>query len=82
MREFIMRFDDGIYNDETGEAVFKPEVVGELVLCKDCRKHNKGINEAEYLKDRCPLILHRGYAHGHEFDYQYCIYGERKDGEA
>ena len=46
-----------------------------IIHCKDCRKHNQGINEAPYLADRCPLIIHRGYAQGHEFDYQFCVYG-------
>lgn len=51
----------------------------DIVRCKDCRKHNQGINEAPYLADRCPLIIHRGYAKGHEFDYQFCCFGERKE---
>lgn len=51
----------------------------DIVRCKDCRKHNQGINEAPYLADRCPLIIHRGYAKGHEFDYQFCVYGERRE---
>ena len=56
-----------------------PSAEPEIIYCKDCRKHNQGINEAPYLADRCPLILHRGYAHGHEFDYQFCVYAERKE---
>lgn len=58
-----------------------PSAEPEIIYCKDCRKHNQGINEAPYLADRCPLILHRGYAHGHEFDYQYCAYADRRTDE-
>lgn len=56
----------------------KREVREEIIYCKDCRKHNKGVPEATYLADRCPLILHRGYAQGHEFDYQFCCCAERR----
>ena len=50
----------------------------ELVYCKDCKKHNKG-SEATYVEEMCPLVLLRGRAQGHEFDYQYCAYGARKE---
>lgn len=58
-----------------------PSVEPEIIYCKYCRKHNQGINEAPYLTDRCPLILHRGYTKGHEFDYQFCVYAERREEE-
>lgn len=61
-----------------GEAIDRVPGI-EIIHCKDCRKHNQGINEAPYLADRCPLIIHRGYAKGHEFDYQFCCFGERKE---
>ena len=35
-KEYIMLFDYALYNEETGEAVFNPQMVGELVRCKDC----------------------------------------------
>lgn len=51
----------------------------EIVRCKDCRKHNKAVNDdVPYKEDACPLISWRGKAQGHEYDYQYCPYGERK----
>lgn len=37
MVEFIMEFDDAIYDEKTGMSVFKPRVVGELIRCKDCK---------------------------------------------
>ena len=55
-----------------------------VVYCKDCVKHNCGIEYA-YEKNLnwegniCPLIKYRGKAEGHEFDYQYCAYGKRKE---
>lgn len=30
------------------------------------------------IKDCCPLVEIRGMAQGHEFDYQYCVYAERR----
>lgn len=36
MADYIFRIDGALYNDETGEAVMKPELVGELIRCKDC----------------------------------------------
>ena len=41
-----------------------------IVRCKDCRKHNS---------ETCPLVAYRGKAQGHEFDYQYCVFGKRKE---
>lgn len=58
----------------------------EIIYCKDCVKHNKG--HGRYLdgtfigiKDCCPLVEIRGMAQGHEFDYQYCAYAERRTDE-
>ncbi len=51
-----------------------------IIFCKDCTKHNKSIDDV--LKENaCPLISWRGKAQGHEFDYQYCVYCERKINE-
>ena len=36
MKEYIVEFGDALYNEETGEAVFKPKIEGELIRCKDC----------------------------------------------
>lgn len=59
------------------------------VYCKDCIKHNKGLGdykvsesgEVRFLcKDEaCPLVDFRGKAQGHEFDYQFCCYGRRRE---
>lgn len=60
----------------------------EIIYCKDCAKHNKGVGDFEVLpdgrrswiwKDRaCPLVSWRGKAQEHEFDYQYCVFAERR----
>lgn len=60
----------------------------EIIHCKDCAKHNKGVGDLEVLPDgkrswiwkdqACPLVSWRGKAQGHEFDYQYCAYAERR----
>ena len=55
----------------------------EIIYCKDCRKHNKKIGFDEnfhtvWKEDACPLVSWRGKAQGHEFDYQFCVYGKRR----
>lgn len=66
-----------------------PPAKPEIIFCKDCAKHNKRIGDYEVLspdgkgrwlwKDQaCPLVEIRGKAKGHEFDYQFCAYAERK----
>lgn len=50
----------------------------EIIYCKDCVKHNIGVDDTPYKSYVCPLVKFRGKAQGHEFDYQYCIYGARK----
>ena len=50
---------------------------GELIRCKDCAKHNKSYGDNGAI-DSCPLVLYRGKAQGHEFDYQYCAFAERR----
>ena len=37
MAEYIFRIDGVLYNEETSEAVMKPELVGELIRCEDCK---------------------------------------------
>lgn len=49
----------------------------EVVFCKDCAKHNKSYGDNGAI-DSCPLVLYRGKAQGHEFDYQYCAFAERR----
>lgn len=74
-----------------GAVMEMPTVdVPDVVYCKDCQKHNKDVGDFEMLPDgkrswiwkdqACPLVSWRGKAQGHEFDYQYCVYGVRKDG--
>ena len=51
----------------------------EIIYCKDCVKHNIGVDDTPYKSYVCPLVKFRGKAQGHEFDYQYCAYGARKE---
>jgi hypothetical protein len=60
-----------------------PPAQPKIIYCKDCRKHNKKVGFDENLhtvwkEDACPLANWRGKAQGHEFDYQYCAFGERR----
>ncbi len=50
----------------------------EIVRCKDCRKHNVSVG---YKKDCCPLYELRGISYGHEHDYQFCCFAERRTDE-
>lgn len=54
-----------------------------IIYCKDCRKHNKKIGFDEnyhtvWKEDACPLVSWRGKAQGHEFDYQFCAFADRR----
>ena len=37
MKEYIVEFGDALYNEETGEVVFHPKVISELIRCKHCK---------------------------------------------
>lgn len=64
-----------------------PSAQPEIIYCKDCVKHNRDIGDFEEREDgrhwfwkdeACPLERWRGKAQGHEFDYQFCVYAERR----
>ena len=73
---------------ESVDRIWQEPAQHEIIYCKDCAKHNKGVGYLEVLpdgrnswiwKDRaCPLVNWRGKAQGHEFDYQYCAFAERR----
>lgn len=65
MKEYIFQIDDALYNKETGEAVFKPKFVNELVRCKDCEYYN---GEDKYCVNDI-FAKPNGY----------CMYGKEKD---
>ena len=37
MAEFIFKIDDVLYDEKTGQGVMKPEYIGKLTRCKDCK---------------------------------------------
>lgn len=57
MVEYIIEFDDAIYDEKTGMSVFKPRVVGELIRCKDC-EHWDTSWQNDYAPNYhyCPLV--------------------------
>ena len=60
-----------------------PSAEPEIIYCKDCKKHNLPpycYYQGRYISvvDSCPLVPIRGLSQGHEFDYQYCVYAERR----
>lgn len=56
-----------------------PPTQPKIIYCKDCKKHNKHYHESPYKDTVCPLTAWRGKARGHEYDYQYCCYAERRE---
>ena len=76
------------YGDAVGEIEQLPPAQPDIIYCKDCSKRNKRIGDYVENSDgtyywiwkgqACPLAEFRGVAQGHEFDYQFCVYGERR----
>ena len=66
-----------------------PSAQPDIIYCKDCVKHNKGLGNYEVHPDgsgtwiwkdsACPLVSWRDKAQGHEFDYQFCAYAEKRE---
>ncbi len=75
-REYIRKNHIGL-NGVTEACDLAADLLNRIVFCKDCRKH--GVS-AGLVKDICPLLEFRGKPQGHEFDYQYCVYGEKANG--
>ena len=87
------RYDENLYKRimQTLDERIKqlPSAQPEIIYCKDCVKHNKGLGNYEVHPDgsgtwiwkdsACPLVSWRNKAQGHEFDYQFCAYAERKE---
>lgn len=80
----------GVYDECMKEAeAFKMAIEAlstDIVRCKDCAKKEKERGyypngEVVHKDEACPLIEFRGKAEGHEFDYQFCCFGERKENE-
>lgn len=74
MAEYIFDMGDALCNTDTGEAVFKPKVVGEVVRCRDCKHYDpdtgiRCLGECE---------IYDGFLVA---EYGFCHHGERKDGE-
>lgn len=79
-----------IYKENAVEAIemVEPSAEPDIIYCKDCRKHNKRVGDCVeksdgtydwiWKPDACPLAEFREKAQGHEFDYQYCAFGERR----
>ena len=78
-KEFIFELDYALYNEETGEAVFKPKVVCELVRCGECKYFIEPSFECRILIDRDAY----GEADARVYPEYFCADGERRgDGEA
>lgn len=74
--------DDMLLIDQAGaqtELMLLPFAQPEIIYCKDCKKQNKHYHESPYKDTVCPLTAWRGKAQGHEYDYQYCCYADRRE---
>lgn len=62
MAEYIFRINGALYNEETGEAVMKPELVGELIRCKDCKHwYNAPASDGYNSCEKDALIRHESF---------------------
>lgn len=75
MSEYIFTLGDPVFNEETREAVFRPEVVGRLIRCRDCKHGLKVVSPITGIF--CTRFGAKDMA---VEDDDYCSYGER--GEA
>ena len=64
-----------IVGNEQDMRVIRPEII----YCKDCKKQNRHYHESPYKDTVCPLTAWRGTAQGHEYDYQFCCFAERRE---
>ena len=56
-----------------------PSAEPDIIYCKDCKRYNISVEDTwDQYKKWCPLVAYRGKAQGHEYDYQFCICGERR----
>lgn len=78
MAEFIFEIDDVLYDEKTGQGVMKPEYIGKLTRCKDCKYHHEAHYEEDgedpILKHKCKLLKGYQFSENH-----YCGFGERKE---
>ena len=84
-----MPFETDICVSMLMEIDEQPTIQPEIIYCKDCVKHNKGLGNYEAHPDgsstwiwkdsACPLVSWRDKAQGHEFDYQFCAYAEKRE---
>lgn len=64
MAEYIFEINDVLLDEETGKAVMKPKVNGELIRCKSCKWFYEGKWCVRYMYALLPE--------------DYCSYAERK----
>lgn len=72
MAEYIFEINDVLLDEETGKAVMKPKVKGELIRCKDCKHSDHWYKD----KRRCFLWHEAGID---VFEDGYCSYAERRE---
>lgn len=73
-KEYIIKISDGLYDDQTGMIVFKPEIIGELIRCENCRYWKDSHDyECPHHTSGDPYIDDDGEPN------DYCSSGKRKD---
>lgn len=93
MAEYIFEVSEALYDEQTSEAVMKPNYKGELIRCKDCKHRplvvwNEAYGEVDVLAPeidgkedwRCPCLIDDDpYYSWSPNDNWFCASGERKE---
>ena len=69
----------GVYQNYRDKMNELPPTQSEIIYCKDCKKQNRHYHQSPYKDTVCPLTAWRGTAQGHEYDYQFCCFAERRE---
>ena len=75
MKEYIVEFGDALYDEKTGQAVFKPKIEGELIRCKDCKYYGRVDKRRFYRGGDCT----KGIISTIVPDKDFCSRGEREE---
>lgn len=95
MAEYIFEISEALYDEQTGEAVMKPDFKGKLVRCKDCKHRpvmvwSKVYDDFDVLAPevdgkedwRCPCLIEDDpYYSWSPNDNWFCGNGERRESD-
>ncbi len=76
MGEYIFRIDGAYVNEETGEACMKPEILEEIIRCRDCRYWDDFPTSTVYPEYHKCKMVGKGFI---TEESGFCCYGSRRD---